>query len=84
MSVVAIAKHPKTEELSFDIVKVVEKGTTYYYFDEDGDWYCYINSVDPLTECMEDAMKVLNQMYNGTYYDNSIDQESLTFNAMQS
>ncbi len=76
--------HPKSNELSFDIFKVVENGIENFYYTESGDWYnsSWINN--PKESCEKEAMKDLDQMYKGTYYSCGIDHEKMMFNALQS
>ena len=58
--------HPKNKELNVDIVQA-ECDT--YYFDIDGDWYNETWIANPLEECKKDAMGYLEQIYKGTYYE---------------
>ena len=88
MCVVATVTHPKAKELSVEIVGFEIDGQANYYFDENGDWYCeggtWMNNVDPLEACKNDAMETLNEKYNGTYYSETEGERSerLVFSAM--
>jgi hypothetical protein len=67
LEIIGTIWHPKCEELSHDIIKIVENGKTHYYFDEDGDWYNDSWCDNPEEDCMKDAEENLQYHYSGAY-----------------
>jgi hypothetical protein len=96
MKIVATVTHPETKDLTVDIIEMIDNGTTYFYYDENGDWYKKDEKKAewydkkfwgfPLEACKAHAMETLNEKYNGTYYTETEGERSerITFSAMQS
>ena len=71
MEFICKISHPKTKELSVNIYKTILENTICFYYEEHGDFYNETWCKNPLLDCINDANSHLNQIYNGTYRDNT-------------
>lgn len=81
LTVLKTLTHPKAKLLKVDIIKIESDNNISYCYDYDGDWYDFDWCENPLNECIEDAKSMLNEKYNGTYYNfNRHCSEKIIFN----